>query len=136
MSSQVEAFIGRKANIRSLSAAAAYAPARRLVTALPLADFPYFRYFTDSLCNGSIGSYAKTSLENRITNHRNTESHAAPAQERRRAHPRVPDRARGRAAHRGLSGQSPAAPRPNDDPARFQARAAGFRGLRPAMDPG
>jgi hypothetical protein len=55
----------------------------RGVTA-PLADFPFLSYFAESHCNGCIVSYAKTSLENRITNHRKTESHAAPAQKCRR----------------------------------------------------
>src|SRR5262245_23452215 len=90
-----------------------------LTTAMTLADFPYFNYFTESYCNGNTDPYAKTSPENRIPRHRKTESHAAPAQERRCPHPRVPDRTRGRAAHRGLSGQSLAAPRPNHDPTRL-----------------
>src|SRR5262249_25043927 len=93
-------------------------------------------YFAESHHNGSIVSYAKTNPENRIARHRKTESHSAPPQERRRAHPRVPNRTRGRAVDRRLSGQSLAAPGSDHDPDGFPPRAAGVRGLRPAMDPG
>src|SRR5262245_49277386 len=70
-----------------------------------LAYFPFFGYFAESHYSRSIVSYAKTRPENRIPGHRKTESHAAPAQERRRAHAGIPHRARGRAADRRLPGQ-------------------------------
>src|SRR5262249_29494719 len=74
-----------------------------------LANFPYLEYFAESHYSESIETNGKTSPQNRTANHRNTESHAAPAQERGRAHPRVPDRVGGRAADRRLQRQSPAA---------------------------
>src|SRR5215831_15311211 len=102
-----------------------------------LADFPYFKLFAESHYDRSTDSHAKTSLETRVARHPNTESRTpVPPKERRRAHPRVPDRARSRAADQGLRGQSLAASRPDHDPAGIPAWLAGFRGLRPAMDPG
>src|SRR5262249_53919772 len=102
-----------------------------------LADFPYFKLFAESHYDRSTDSHAKTSLETRVARHPNTESRTpVPPKERRRAHPRVPDRARGRAADQGLRGQSPATARPNHDPAGLPTRIASLRGLRPAMDPG
>src|SRR5215471_12017176 len=100
-------------------------------------NFPYFEYFAESNRNRSTDLYAKTSLENRVARHPNTESrNPAPPQERRRAHARIPDRVGGRAADQGLRGQSPATARLNHDPADLPARIASLRGLRPAMDPG
>src|SRR5262245_52915715 len=92
-------------------------PARRPggdVTAL--ADFPYLEYFAESHSSGSTETNGKTSSANRSANRRNTESHPTPAQERRRAHPRVPNRTRGREADRGLQRQPVAAPGPDHDP--------------------
>src|SRR5215510_4758589 len=93
-----------------------------------LADFPYFKLFAESHYDRSTDSHAKTSLETRVARHPNTESHATPPQERRRAHQRIPDRARSRAADQGLRGQSPTASRPNHDPARLPPWTAGVRG--------
>src|SRR5215831_3419498 len=43
--------------------------------------FPYLGYFAESHRNRTTDSHAENSLENRITNHRKTESHTTSAQE-------------------------------------------------------
>jgi len=101
-----------------------------------LAYFPYFNYIAESHGNGSIVLYAETSPDNRITKYRKTESHAAPAQERRCQNTRIPNRTRGRAVDRGLPRQPAAAPGPDNDPAGLPARTTRLRTVRPAMDPG
>src|SRR5262249_29945959 len=96
------------------------------------AKLPFFGSNTESHYNESTTNHAKANPPSGAPNGQNTESHATPPQERRRAHPRVPDRARSRAADQGLREQSLAASRPDHDPARVPARAASLRGLHPS----
>src|SRR5262249_3317890 len=91
---------------------------------------------TESHCNESTTNHDKTNPPSGAPNGQNTESYSAPAKKRRGQNTGIPHRTRGRTADRGVQGQSPAAPRPNHDPARLPARAASFRAVRPAMDAG